>query len=62
VTESTPDGCARPFSVQCFDAGALRMQFDSTSQILAVTEPSSVLLLGFGLIALAVCGSKLKKL
>ena len=61
VTESTPNGCARPFSVQCFDAGALRMQFDSSSQIFATAEPSSMLLLGFGLIALAACGSKLKK-
>ncbi len=54
VTESTPDGCSRPGSVQCFDAGAIKMQFDSSSQILAVPEPSAMLLLGIGLAGLAV--------
>jgi len=54
VTESTPDGCSRPDSVQCFDAGAIKMQFDSSSQILAVPEPSAMLLLGIGLAGLTV--------
>ena len=54
VTESTPDGCARPGSVQCFDAGAIRMEFDSSSQIFATTsEPSTMVLFGIGLIGLA---------
>jgi hypothetical protein len=51
VTKVTPDGCARPGSTQCFDAGAIRMEFDSSSQIFATTaEPSTMLLLGIGLV------------
>jgi hypothetical protein len=54
VTESTPDGCSRPGSVQCFDAGAIRMEFDSSSQIFATTsEPSTLVLFGIGLIGFA---------
>jgi len=50
VTETTPVGCSRPGSTQCFDAGAIRMEFDSSSQIFATTaEPSAMLLLGIGL-------------
>jgi hypothetical protein len=53
VTESTPDGCSRPGSVQCFDAGAIRMEFDSSSQIFATAEPSTMVLLGIGLLGFA---------
>ena len=58
VTESTPDGCARPNSVQCFDAGAIRMEFDSSSQIFATAEPSTMVLLGIGLVGLAAFGRR----
>jgi len=46
-------GCLRPGSTSCFDAGALRIQFDSTTFIQATPEPVSILLLGFGLAGLA---------
>ena len=62
VTESAPGDCPRPFSVQCFDAGAIKMEYDSTTQTFVGTpEPSTMLLLGIGLIGFTAWEKKRKK-